>query len=860
MAAVALRRGSAPLSPLPPRRQAPRPARRDPVETMHELASVLALSLLPLPQRAEQPSPGPVLAPELTGGAASAAFIANAGQWDERAYFRAGNGPLAAWILADGFVVELRDERTRRASALRFCCSGAGGEGPRGERALAQRRTYLGAEPARRRAGVPAYERLRFASIRPGVDLVLRAGMGLFEYDLELAPGVRLEGLAIEVEGADALELAPDGALLVHCGAGTLRHSPPLAFELDAAGARTSVDCAFRLLGERSFGFVAPGRALTRALVVDPGVEWGTYLGDYEHDVALALALAPSGEVVVAGTTSSPSFPVTAGSYDLALDGASDAFVARIAADGATLLAATYLGGSGSEYAFGVALTPAGEIVLAGETSSADFPTTTGAFDRTLEGSSDAFVAVLDPSGSALLRSTLVGGSGAERANALALDAQSRVLIAGSTTSPNFPVTPGAFDTSYGGGTFGGGDAFVTRLAPQLTSLDASSFLGAGGNESALALALAPDGGPIVGGLTSSSAFPVTPGAFDTTPGGAGSFQDGFVTRFTPSLAALAYSTFFGGSANDALRALAVRADGALAVAGGTESSDFPTTPGAHQSLAAGGEDAFVALLAPDGASLYASTLLGGAGSERANAVGWRAGGALLAAGRTSSSDFPSTPFGWRPHIHNPDDPLASDAFVVEIALDGALLYGSFVGGRWEEEALALTPTPDGRVLLCGHTSSIDFPTPGGFDNGYDFSLVPDGFALRFEFSRFPFDYCPQPPHSQGFESIAGASFASHASGQHQIYVDLAIGGSRAWLFHGPAAAAIPFHGSLLCVAPPFVRHATMNLDFLGAATIQVPIPAALVGTTRHWQFWFQDPGSASGFALSPAIEVTYYP
>lgn len=818
------------------------------------LGAGLVAALSPTALALQAPAPKGVAPGEPFGSLASTCFVANEGQWDAPARFRIGHGPVNGWVLDDGFVIDLRGER---ACALGFRFEGARAVTPRGTERADERRNFLGsgAHP-----DVACWHALRYDELLEGVDLALRPGLGLFEYDLELRPGAALERIAVAVEGADALAIAPDGALEVRCAAGVLRQSPPVAWTVGEDGAKRPVACSYRLLDAQRFGFVAPERAAGDVLVVDPGLEWGSFVGNYDYDLCYDVVRAANGDAIVVGTSSSPSFPATRGSYDAMLGGASDAFVARVAEDGRHLRFATFLGGSGSEVAYGVGLAPGGEIVVAGETGSPDFPVTAGAYDTSHNGAVDAFVAVLAPDGTSVVTATYLGALGDDRARDLWVDATGRATVTGVTNSGGFPTTLFAFDTSYNGGTGGGGDAFVARFAPNLTGLQYSTFLGGTANEVALGLAVDASDRATVVGVTGSGDFPVTSGAFDPSPNGSGFFQDAFVTRLAANGQSLVYSSFLGGTGNDAARGVALRPDGAAAVVGGTESTNFPTSANAYDATANGGEDAFVTLVAPDGGSLLLSSYVGGADLDRANAVAFDPNGVLIAAGNTRSAGFPVTPWAWDRSIADPPGSFTGDAFVLRMLSDGSLLYASFLGGRQEDEALALAPLPDGRVLVCGHTSSFDFPTPNGFDSGYDGSGVPDGFVVRLEFSRFPFAYGSPAPSSEGYVADVGASFASYAAGQHQVYIDLGVALSNGWLFHGSGPASIPFMGTTLCVAPPFVRHTPVHLDYFGAKTVNVPITAAMVGTTRWWQFWYLDPASPNGIAMSPGIEVTYYP
>ncbi|MBI3292937.1 MAG: SBBP repeat-containing protein, partial [Elusimicrobia bacterium] len=244
---------------------------------------------------------------------------------------------------------------------------------------------------------------------------------------------------------------------------------------------------------------------------------------------------------------------------------------------------------------------------VTGWTYSPNFPTTPGAFQTSLGGSSDAFVTKVNPDGTALVYSTYLGGGGEDVGRGIAVDADGTAYVTGQTASPNFPTTPGAFQTTIGGGFYG--DAFVTKVNPDGTALVYSTYLGGRDIDGGSGIAVDADGTAYVTGDTWSPNFPTTPGAFQTTIGGV---VNAFVTKVNPDGTALVYSTYLGGSAYDGGSGIAVDADGNAYVTGWTYSPNFPTTPGAFQTSLGGSSDAFVTKVNPDGTALVYSTYLGG--------------------------------------------------------------------------------------------------------------------------------------------------------------------------------------------------------------------------------------------------------
>jgi len=266
---------------------------------------------------------------------------------------------------------------------------------------------------------------------------------------------------------------------------------------------------------------------LNAALTQNPQ---STYLGGTGHDWASALAIASTGDVYVAGYTDSTDFPNTTGGAQASNSGSGDAFVARLNATLTSNPQSTYLGGSGSDFAFALAIAGGGEVYVAGLTVSTNFPNTAGGAQASKSGFEDAFVARLNATLTSNPQSTYLGGSGYDEARALAIAGSGDVYVAGYTDSTNFPNTTGGAQASHGGG----GDAFVARLNASLTSNPQSTYLGGSGDDEAYSLAIAGSGEVVVAGYTFSTNFPNTTGGAQASNGGG--LSDAFVARLAATL------------------------------------------------------------------------------------------------------------------------------------------------------------------------------------------------------------------------------------------------------------------------------------------------------------------------------------
>jgi hypothetical protein len=326
---------------------------------------------------------------------------------------------------------------------------------------------------------------------------------------------------------------------------------------------------------------------------------YSTYLGGSGIDGSGAIAVDADGNAYVTGWTSSIDFPTTPDAFQRTIAGDRDAFVTKLNPGGSALVYSTYLGGLGSsdEAGVGIAVDANGNAYVTGQTTSANFPTTANSFQPAFGGGityGDAFVTKLNPTGTALVYSTYLGGNASDGGRGIAVDVDGNAYVTGTTASRNFPTTLGAFQTTFGGQdpNFGFGDVFVTKINPDGSALVYSTFLGGSGADYGLGIAVDASGHAHVTGWTTSINFPTTLGAVQAIPGGT------FVTKLDPAGSALIFSTYLGrgaGGSHEVSWGVAVASDGGVYVAGVTDSGNFPTTIGAFQPTLGGQSDAFIA-------------------------------------------------------------------------------------------------------------------------------------------------------------------------------------------------------------------------------------------------------------------------
>ncbi len=374
--------------------------------------------------------------------------------------------------------------------------------------------------------------------------------------------------------------------------------------------------------------FVTKFNATGSALV------YSTYLGGGGPDVATGIAVDSSGNAFVTGYTKSTNFPVSSplpGLDHLGGAGAQNAFVTKLSSSGSALLYSTYLGGSGSDTAYGIAIDGSGNAYIAGSTTSTNFPMAS-AYQSTNRGFSDAFITKLNPSGSALVYSTYLGGALSESANAIAVDTTGNAYVAGNTTSTDFP-TANALQPALAGGA----DAFIAKLSASGSALVYSTFLGGSTHDFAYGLVIDSSGSAVVGGSTISSDFPTTALPIQSALAGG---SDGWVAKLNPGGSSLIYSTYLGGNASDVVNGVAIDNAGNVYLTGETQSQNFPVV--LPLQAAGGAKDAFLAMVNPAGTALVYSTFLGGADNDSGRAVAAGLSGTAYITGATSSTDFPT--------------------------------------------------------------------------------------------------------------------------------------------------------------------------------------------------------------------------
>lgn len=650
------------------------------------------------------------------------------------------------------------------------------------ERQLASVSNYfIGNDPSKWHGNVANYAAVRYEQLYPGIDWVIYGNPRQLEYDFVVAPHADPRRIAIRIEGASALALNQDGELLLKAQDQVIRQLKPVMYQTAADGVRHTIDGRYVLAhGQVSF---APGDYdHSRALIIDPTFVYSTYLGGSGFNLAAAIATDAEGNTYIAGSTSATDFPTEQPLQGSNLErNFATAFITKLNPSGTALVYSTYLGGSGNDRtgnlgfcgpassdnagrgtviagnggdgATAIAVDAAGNAYIAGYTSSSDFPTVTplqASNHASANHGSNAFLAKLNAAGNALVYSTYLGGSGTQgalitgdSAAAVAVDSSGAAYVTGITMSPDFP-TAMPFQ-AHNAEPASKPTGFVAKVDTSGSALVYSSYLGgsggsagAGVGDCANAIAVDGSGNAYIAGQTSSTDFP-TAAAFQSenhsTGVGAVIAATGFLTKLNSSGSALSYSTYLGGSSNDAALAVAVDTLGDAYVSGYTWSTDFPVANALQPQNATVGHgiNAFVTKFNPAGSALLYSTYLGGSIGDQSNAIALDSAGNAYIAGYTYSGDFPVVePLQAK---NNAASHNANNAFISVLNSAGsALEFSTYLGGSGTagfiscpvgsnpcpvvydgDSAAAIAVDGSGNLYVTGLDNSTDFPTVAAF-------------------------------------------------------------------------------------------------------------------------------------------------
>lgn len=590
------------------------------------------------------------------------------------------------------------------------------------------RNYFIGNDTAKWASQVPVYNGITYNNLYPGIDLKAYGAGNDLKYDYIVYPGADESSILVNYEGVDDLSVRK-GALIISTSIGDVTELKPVAWQI-INGERVPVKCEFdeRLLrGHRllSIGFYFPdGYNKNEILVIDPVLVAATYSGSTATNYGHCATYDAAGNIYTGAICFGQGYPVTSGAIQSTFGGATDWAISKLSPNGSALLYATYIGGSDSDYPHSMVVDASGNLFAYGSTYSANFPTTAGAFDQTYNNAASSFltdiaVAELNPTGTALIGSTYVGGSGNDGNNSIyvnygdtyrgeiILDGSGNPIIASFSQSSNFPVTGGCYDNSLGGSQ----DGVVFKMNPGLTAMIWATFIGGSGQDAAFGLTLASNGDVYVAGATSSNDFPTLPGTLHPTY--QGGTYDGFITLLNSTGSALVTSTYFGSSGQDEVFFIDLDVSGNVFVFGQTTGS-IPTTAGVYSNP---NSPQFITKLDPGLFSVLVSTVFGASNMNdliTPTAFMVDVCDHIYAAGWGSVSSYPVTPGCIQPTTDG------NDFYLLVLDQNAtAMMYATYFGanGGWEHvDGGTSRFDPNGIVYeaICQGASNMT-TTPGAY-------------------------------------------------------------------------------------------------------------------------------------------------
>jgi len=639
------------------------------------------------------------------------------------------------------------------------------------------------------------FDEVLYTDLYPHVDLRVYGQEGALKYDYIVRPSGRVKDILIRYEGTTAVRLNDRGHLQIETSGGILEDRKPVAYqivngkkvEIPAAYMMTDDDTVGLQVGEYDRGLdltIDPeliystflgdvaadsGQAIaidkngyayitgatystnfpttsgaydtsfngqhdafvTKLNPTGTAIVYSTFFGGSSYDKGIGIAVDGDGNVFVAGYTYSSDFPTTAGAYDSTHNGNYDAFVTKFNSLGSNLLYSTVLGGSLNDVANAIAIDLLGGVYVTGYTASANFPTTSGAFDTSLNGDYDGFVAKLNSTGTGLGFSTYLGGTAEDSSNAIAVSKNGNIFVTGYTRSTDFPTTTGAYQTTNKGYY----DAFVSCLNSSGTGVLYSTYIGGTNEDKAYGIAVDSSENVFITGQNYYGGYPTTENAYDTTYNGG---YDAFITKLNSSGSALTYSTYLGGTNTEYSADIVIDSSGNAYIAGYTNSTNFPTVAGSFDTTHNGDNDAFLTRLDATGSSLVYSTYLGDSAADLAYALAVDSSATAYLTGETFSRTFPVTSGAYDVSQNG-----NSDAFVTRIATNlqtpfialstQTLIFGATTAGvKTSSQSFQVTNSGGGTLnwsVATNQTWLSCLPVSGTGNTSIAASVNPTGLA-----------------------------------------------------------------------------------------------------------------------------------
>lgn len=792
-------------------------------------------------------------------------IVENRGQMNEEVDFYLCGKNKTFYFTSEGITLALNNGASSGRWVIKMVFMGV--DRPVKPRAFSRHEALLGFFKGKDEDGitrVPAYGRIVYTNLWPGIDLIYTLEGNRIKYRFLLRPEADAAQIRLKYLGATGVILNEAGGIEIETPAGSILDGRPFTYQV-IDGTRREV-CSSYLLEEMReegaflLGFHLEDRDPSAPLVIDPEMLlYCGYLGGQHDEKGYGIAVDGEGSVYVTGMTHSPApeFPAKAGP-DLTYNGDCDAFVAKVNPAGTSLLYCGYIGGSDWDCGFGVSVDGQGNAFITGETYSSEssFPVKGGP-DLSHNGKCDAFVAGVNASGTELLFCGYIGGAENDYGTRIAPDKYGNVYVTGGTFSPasTFPVHLGPGLVHQGEE-----DAFAAKVIPGGAGLAYCGYIGGEKSEKGVGIAVNADGNAFLSGWTSSSekeGFPVTTGPDLTYNGG---WEDAFVARLSPDGRDLEYCGYIGGSERENGAGMALDAQGCAYVTGSTRSPEttFPVLKGPDLTHN-GGEDAFVAKVDPKGTGLVYCGYIGGSKNDKGWDIVLDGLNRACITGLTSSGPADGFPCIAGPGAQHQGK---EDAFAARVDDDGsALCYCGYIGGAEDDHGHDIAVDHRGGVYVTGFTRSTaldGFPVLKGPDVSHN--GLADVFLARITTLALTAD-AEVLSESQG----GAIRFALNAGDKDRGYILLgSVSGTSPGTSLPGGKAVLPLNWDAFTnlvitqINTPHFSDFSGNLDSSGkgAALFDTlgPLPPGFLGTVIHFAALLDGPWDAP--SNSAAVEI----
>ena len=703
-------------------------------------------------------------------------FRANKGQWNPDILYQSSGANATASFYQDKVTFSLRknlkletvdgDPFRASASCLNWSLSfpNASTTSVEANQPVTNNINYFGPN-AKDGVKLNDYREIEYKNIYQNIDLKFySAKSGALKYDYIVKPGADVTDIRMKYDGIEGIEVLSSGELKLTTPWGDFIEDKPFSYQV-VNGKQVEVFVDYQVInGEVSF-HINGNYNEELPLVIDPiYVDWSTYFyGEtgssttWGYVYVLDVDIDDEDNVYICGMAYNQKFVSQLGGYDTTIDGFYDAFVCKVTPKGDSLRYFTYFGGSNGEYAMNISVSSGYQAAISGITWGGGFPTTTGAFDE--DGKTcgtgfcwQGFITKFSSDGNKLIFSTFLTGRTSSSSwsidwiRGMQVTPDGKVYVVGSTTSEDFPVTNGCYQSKYGGSKSGtwwnSGDAFLSCLKADGSDLVFSTYIGGSGEDMGKDLFIAPGGSIYVVGSTSSGNFRTTPGSsvFNKYIKGT---TDGFVVKFKPNGNTLEFAKLMGGTGSESFEGIYASEEAEPYIVGNSNSSDFPVSKNAYQKKNAGGYDVVVVKMISAGTNFRYSTYLGGGGDDGYNPNNWWFESASITANVKEEAIIAAT-------SKSTDFPITSDALqknnnglswygkltISKLSYTGGdLMYGTYYGGNGGEFPGGIRAKRVGCVtyiLSAGNSWSGDYPTTKGVYKESVSSQFWTGFITKF--------------------------------------------------------------------------------------------------------------------------------